>query len=268
MDNFSIDALVINRNLKSVTDSLVGELESSQFFQTVGVVDGASREEEISNHTVVRSDALAVQAFGLRINRGYNLAISWWINQSNHADYLLLLPNDTVIVEMNISELIASLDRKFPVAAIVPLPADSPYKQILPKGRLGIGWHFNEGPIILSKKFILHQKKCGREVFDSDNFRGYLSFIDLALRIYANNFCMIGTDLISFNENESHLQNHHDLIVTEEVSRNASLLLKEGRAWLARKHGLIDGISLENLVRLSFEEFIRLNPKLSSWIIR
>ncbi len=268
MDNFSIDALVINRNLKSVTDDLIGKLESSKSFRSIGVVDGASREEEISNHTVVRSDSLAAQAFGLRINRGYNLAISWWIKQSIQSDYLLLLPNDTVMVEMNVSELIASLDDKFPVAAIVPLPADSPYQTILPKGRIGIGWHFNEGPIVLSKNFILHQERCGREVFDSENFRGYLSFIDLALRIYANHFCMIGTNLISFNENESHLHNHHELIVTEEASRNASLLLKEGRAWLAQKHGLIDGLSFENLVRLSFEEFMRLNPKLSSWRIR
>jgi len=79
---------------------------------------------------------------------------------------------------------------------------------------------------------------------------------------------MIGTALISFNENESHLQNHHDLIVTEEASRNADLLLKEGRAWLAQKYGLTDGISLENLVRLSFEEFMRQNPKLIHWKIR
>jgi len=268
MGSFDIDALVINRNLKSVTNLLIRELESSKYFRTVGVVDGGSRDDEISEHTVVRSDSLPVQAYGLRINRGYNLAISWWMNQSSQSDYLLLLPNDTVLVEMRVQELIAALNEKLPVAAIVPLPADSPYKKILPPGRIGLGWHFNEGPIILSKKFIRHQKRCGREVFDSDNFRGYLSFVDLALRIYANHFCMLGTDLISFNENESHLQNHHDLIVTEEASRNAILLLKEGRAWLAGKHGLMDGISLENLVRVAFDEFIRVNPKLSNLKIK
>jgi hypothetical protein len=268
MTRLEIDALVINRNLRIVTDRLVnGLLESEDFFR-VGVVDAGSRLDEISAHTVVRDNSFEVETFGLRINRGYNLAISWWMNQKNRAKYILLLPNDTEIQEQQTKLLIESLEFFRPIGAIIPLPKESPYRAILPRGRVGLGWNFNEGPIILTAEFIEICLRSGKPVFDPDNFRGYLSFVELALQAYANNFGILATDLISFTENESHLILHSDLIKTEDYARNAALILIEGRIWLGKKYGFLDGITLENTTRLVYEEYIRLHPHFSDYIIR
>ena len=62
--------------------------------------------------------------------------------------------------------------------------------------------------------------------------------------------------------------NHSELIKTEDVARNASLLLAEGRIWLGRKYGFLDGFTLENLTRLAFEEFMRLHPHYSEYRMR
>ena len=268
MTRLKIDALVINRNLRVVTDRLVSGLLESKDFGKVGVVDAGSRVEEISTHTVVRDSSLEVETFGLRINRGYNLAISWWMKQEDKADYVLLLPNDTEIQEQRLDALAESLSVFKPIGAIIPLPMESPYRAILPPARIGLGWHFNEGPIILKSDFLEIFLRSGRPFFDPDNFRGYLAFVELALQAYSNNFGILATDLISFTENESHLINHSELIKTENVARNATLLLAEGRIWLGRKYGFLDGITLENLTRLAFEEFMRLHPHYSDYKIR
>lgn len=268
MTKLTIDALVINRNLRFVTDRLVTGLLESGDFARVGVVDAGSRVEEISAHTVVRDNSFEVETFGLRINRGYNLAISWWMNQENRAEYILLLPNDTEIQEQKLNVLLESLEFFRPFGAIIPLPMESPYRAILPRGRVGLGWHFNEGPIILTSEFLEICLRSGKPVFDPENFRSYLSFVELSLRAYSNNFGILATDLISFTENESHLILHSDLINTDDFARNAALLLTEGRSWLGKKYGFLDGFTMENLTRLAYEEFIRLHPQFLDYIIR
>jgi hypothetical protein len=263
-----IDVLILNRNLKQVTDNLVATLKSDPRVDFVGVIDAGSRQEEISNFTVVRDDSIEVEQHGLRLNRGFNLGVSWWQSQERTSNYLLLLPNDTEIINFELDSLVSGLAKISQLAAALPLMRNSPYTQILPKERVGIVWSVNEGPIILTKTFVEHQFRCGVSVFDNQNFRGYLSFTDLAVKIYANNFCIVASDLISFKENETYLQSQYQLIGTEPVEENSRLLLNEGKVWLAKKYGLHEGRSLELIARLLFEEFFRANPKHISFRIR
>jgi glycosyltransferase involved in cell wall biosynthesis len=264
----TIDAIVLNRNLMCVTDNLIADLNRRDCFGFVGVVDAGSRDEEVSKYTVVKANSPEVKVFGLRVNRGYNLAINWWLNQSTNSQYLLLLPNDTEINCLDLELLWESLPERIKVAAIVPLSVTDPYNAILPSQGVGLGWNFNEGPIVLSREFIEFMVSCGCEVFDSKNFRSYLSFVEIALKAYANDYALVATRHISFIENESHLEKHYDLIATEESSKNAELLIAEGRAWLGRKYGIIDGMAFENLVRLSFEDFLFSNPQVKHLEIR
>ena len=100
------------------------------------------------------------------------------------------------------------------------------------------------------------------KVWYPDNFRGYLSFMELALQIFSANIGLVATDLISFSENQSHLLHNHHLIGTEPIAKNLELLIEEGEKWLAHKHGLGDRWSFEMIARLAFEEFMRVNPEL------
>lgn len=256
MSRLTVDALVLNRNLRNVTDKLVEDLLTLNTFANVGVIDSGSQNSEVSKYTLVKSETIDAKNFGLRINRGFNLGINWWLNQKNTSDFLLLLPNDTEISEFNWHDLSNVLPLDLNVGAIVPLSIDSPYQKIVHKSRVGIGWNFNEGPICLNKKFIELMDSCGTQVFDSSNFRGYLSFIELAVKIYGNSFVMLATNLISYQENESHLLKHYDLIKTEKKLLNEELLIKEGSVWLSKKYGFLDSWAFENMARLLFEDYL------------
>lgn len=260
-DKSLFDVLILNRNLKQVTDNLVARLKSEPQVSFVGVIDAGSRLEEISKFTVVRDDSIEAEQHGLRLNRGFNLGISWWQAQERTSNFLLLLPNDTEIINFELNSLVSGIAEIGQIAVVVPLMRNSPYIPILHKRRVGIVWSINEGPIILTRPFIEHQVRCGVNVFDNQNFRGYLSFTDLAVKIYANNFCVAVSDFITFKENETYLQSQYQLIGTEPIEENSRLLLNEGKVWLAKKYGLHEGRSLELMARLLFEEFFRANPK-------
>jgi hypothetical protein len=256
-----LDVLILNRNLKSVTDRLFDNFIDNRHINIIGVIDSGSRDEEVSANTVVRDASIEALLHGLRINRGFNLGINWWRNQPTESSFLLLLPNDTELIEFDIDGLIRGLEGFRNIAAILPLSQNSPYTEILPESRLGLVWSINEGPILLSRKYVDFQSKCSSLVFDDNNFRGYLTFTELAIKSYANNFGILATDFISFRENESYLQTKHQLIGTEPLEDNARLLLDEGRVWLARKYGLSDGRSFELIARLLFEEYLRVHPE-------
>jgi len=271
MGSSSLDVLILNRNLKEVTDALVSNLYIQTGVKFVGVIDAGSVSDQVSKHTVVKNSSIEAKSLGLRLNRGFNLGIDWWIHQSDRSDYLLLLPNDAEIASFDAPNLFSSLyslRNQVKVAAVIPLSSDSPYLHILPEKRVGLGWSFNEGPIILNLEFIEFILQCGSEVFDSTNFRGYLSFVELALKVYANDFALVATDYLSFTENESHLQKHHELIITEQAQENARLLVMEGSAWLGKKYAVSDGICFENIVRLIFESFLGRRTDLSHLRLR
>lgn len=263
-----LDVLILNRNLKAVTDNLYNTLNGYACINLIGVIDSGSRPEEVSSNTVVRDSSIDAVLHGLRINRGFNLGISWWRNQMTDSRFLLLLPNDTELIEFDIANLIQGLEKFRNIAAVLPLSQNNPYLEILPKSRLGLVWSINEGPILLSRKYIDFQSMCGASIFDDSNFRGYLSFIELAIKAYASNFGILATDFVSFRENETHLLTRHQLIGTEPLEENARLLLDEGKIWLARKYGLSDGRSFELIARLLFEEYLQVNPEEADQIIR
>lgn len=99
------DVLVLNRNLRAVTDSLVNQMAKQKNVDGCFVVDSGSRQEEISDHTVVGDSSHSAFVYGLRLNRGFNLGISRWLENRDSADYLLLLPNDSELVTWDIDKL-------------------------------------------------------------------------------------------------------------------------------------------------------------------
>ena len=256
----TIDVLILNRNLRSITDDLVRSIVFHNRNAMVGVIDAGSRKEEKSDFTVVSDDSKFVAKHGLRINRGYNLGIKWWLAHSTNSDWLLLLPNDSEIVAWYANELLKQLEN-FPNAAVViPIAPTNPYIALLGPLRLGLGWNFHEGPILLKRSYLESRTKDQGYVFDEDNFRSYLSFIELSMQAYGDNWSVVATDLISFFENESHLLSDSALIQTESYSENLELLVIEGEAWLRKKYGWQDRWPLEMAARALFERYLEMNP--------
>jgi hypothetical protein len=257
-----VDVLILNRNMQKVTDELVEKLKAHTDVQNCLVVDAGSRESEVSKYTFIRDSSERTLQLGLRPNKGFQLGLQEWVKSSNQAQWVLLLPNDSEIVQWNLRELLHQLAPSREIVAVVPISPANPYTGMLPESRIAFGWNFHEGPLLLRKDFVENRLNSQGYVLDPDNFRGYLSFIEIALQIFSANIGLVATDLISFSENQSHLLHNHHLIGTEPIAKNLELLIEEGEKWLAHKHGLEDRWSFEMLTRLAFEEFMRVNPEL------
>jgi hypothetical protein len=256
-----VDVLILNRNLRSVTDSLVDAMSKQKHVAGCFVVDSGSRKEEISQHTVIGDSSHTAFVHGLRPNRGFNLGVSWWLQNRDTSDYLLLLPNDSELVAWNIERLLDELDGCKGIGAVIPLPPNDPYLGLLGEDSVGIGWNFHEGPVLFTRTFLRNRFALG-PVFDPENFRGYLSFIDLAFQMYSSNIGILASDLIQFSENTSILINEFQLMGTEPLEENMALLVSEGETWLANKYGTKERWTIELATRLLFEEFLRVNPDL------
>lgn len=255
-----IDVLILNRNMKTITEKLVKNLKTQPSIRLCAVIDSGSREPEVSTYTVVQDSSDFAITHGLRPNRGFDLGIKWWLQQENKSDWLLLLPNDSELVNFNSVKLLEEL-QKFPlVVGVILISPGNPYGELLSSSRIGIIWNSHEGPLMLRRKFLEDRFENQGYLLDPKNYRGYLSFLELALQIYANNKALAATDLISFRENQTHIFNSYQLIGTEPHSKNLELLVSEGESWLASKYGVEDRWSFELMVRLVFEEFMRVNP--------
>lgn len=257
-----VDVLILNRNMQKVTDELVKKLMEYSDVQNCLVVDAGSRQSEVSEYTFVRDSSERTIQLGLRPNKGFQLGLQEWMKSSDQAQWVLLLPNDSEIVQWNLQELLLQLASSNQIVAVVPISPTNPYSGMLPESRIAFGWNFHEGPLLLRKDFVESRLLNQGYVLDPDNFRGYLSFIELALQVFSANLALVATDLISFSENQSHLLHNHHLIGTEPIAKNLELLIEEGEKWLAHKHGLEDRWAFEMLTRLAFEEFMRVNPEL------
>ena len=112
----------------------------------------------------------------MRLNRGYNLGLNWWLKNSNiNSNWVCLLPNDSVIENMEIVKLLDKVDKYEKCQVIVPLSPLSAYSKHLVDKNLFLNWHFTEGPIIFKHSLVEYFFKQKSLIFDHDNFRGYLS---------------------------------------------------------------------------------------------
>jgi len=256
-----IDILILNRNMKTVTDQLVSNLKKLKNVGFCGVIDSGSKESEVSEFTFIRNNSNDVLKHGLRPNRGFHLGLLNWLAREPDSEWVLLLPNDSEVVNWDFDRFLSIIEKNQSVVAAVPIAPGNPYSEMLPKERVAIGWNFHEGPLLLKKQFVAERLKNQGYVLDPSNFRGYLSFIELSLQIYSNNLSIVATDLVSFRENQSHILHNYQLIGTEPWEKNLEMLVNEGEKWLAEKHGVMDRWSFEMIARLVFEEFIRVNPK-------
>ena len=101
-------------------------------------------------------------------------------------------------------------------------------------------------------------------LFDDENFRAFLSFKEIAFRIYSANFAIGIYDKFLVAEKEELLLTYSELMKTESFSLNKKLLISEGEKWLFKKYGIFDRWAFETAIRLLHEEFVKVNPEYKS----
>lgn len=256
------DVLILNRNLGGVADSLAEVwLNNPEFDGKTYVVDAGSKEKLKSKYTSLVIDNEEAKRSGLRPNRGFSLGVRKWLEDEAHS-WLLLLPVDSEVVNAEITILQNKIKKLSKIGAIIPLSQNSPYTNLIGKDDIAIGWHFSEGPIMISRDLANRITADNKYfLFDWNNFRGYLNFIEFALRTYTNDFCILATTLLMINQNDDHLINNSQLIGTEPKDENLNLLVAEGIDWLRGKYGFEDRWALEWITRQAFESFLECNQQ-------
>jgi GT2 family glycosyltransferase len=263
-----IDIIILNRNLGEVCDALVAKLSAHLDLEldNMIVVDSGSEPELKSRHTSIGLDDERTRQHGLRFGRGMNLGLEYRRNLQKVNPWVLLLPVDTEIIKWDLHRFLGSISNHRNIAAIKPASKDSEYLRILGDDEFRYGWNFEEGAWLISSSFLdFHFKNFpDSSFFDESNFRGYLTSLELAFRAYINGFSVGITSSLVVFENETHLLERSDLIRTEPIGENQKLLLEEGLNWLHRKYQIQDAWDFAQLVRLTYDQFLKENPDLSA----
>ena len=256
-----VSAVILNRNMGEICDNLRSTL-NRHGINEVFVVDASTTKKLMSLNPEVVPKGRDVKKNGLRINRGYNLGLSYALRNSE-SEWVLCLPVDTEIKKIDLDSLLIHLDRFPKIQAIAPIEQNSPYTPLIPNSGIGLTWNVPEGPILLKSQFV-RNFEFGNSVqlFDDKNFRGYLSFMELALKIYGNDSALAITNHIEILEREDYLLNFAELMKTEPMELNKTLLISEGKEWILHKYGLHSRWAFENMVRLLYENFLSVNPPL------
>lgn len=251
-------AIILNRNLGTICDELRHNLLNSGISDVI-IVDSSTGRELQSEFVNVSADDNESIKQGLRINRGFNIGLNYAL-QHFEFEWVFCFPVDTQIVKLEL-EAFELVSAKYPKIQAFPLlEQNDPYLSLMKKD-LGLVWNIPEGPILLKGSFVSQFKVENKVIlFDDNNFRAFLSFKELALRVYANGGAIGLFSNFLISEREDLLLNYFELMKTESFSDNKRLLIEEGNEWLRSKYGISDRWSFENLIRLAYEEFLRCNP--------
>lgn len=252
-------AVILNRNLGNECDKLRINLLDLGFSNVV-IVDSSTDKNFASNYANIQATDIDILEHGYRINRGFNEGLTYSL-KNFQPDWILCLPVDSRIEKIDLKLFEHQAKQYDKIVAYGTINSKSSYFRLL-REPIGIVWNIEEGPIMIHRSFLENFWIDNKiRLFDNDNFRGYLSFKELALKIYGTNRAMGICKFLLIEEREEFLLNFSELMKTESFSLNKELLILEGQFWLKNKYGFSNRWELENLARLLFDEFVLRNPK-------
>lgn len=252
-------AIVLNRNLGKICDELRSELLRKGVSEVIIVDSSTDKMLQSKFVTIGATDKNALE-FGYRINRGFNLGLNYALENCDF-DWVFCIPVDTEILELDLKAF--EIDsRQFPKIMAYTLPEkNDPYLPLI-KNNIGLVWNILEGPILLKQELVSRYKNADNvSLFDDENFRAFLSYKEIAFRIYSANFAVGIYNKFLVAEREELLLTYSELMRTESYSLNKQLLIIEGKKWLFQKYGISDRWAFENVIRLLYDEFLLRNPK-------
>lgn len=252
-------AVILNRNMGEICDDLRKKLLTEGITDVI-VVDSSTDEMLQSKFVTIGSIDQDAKDVGYRINRGFNLGLNFALRNYTF-DWIFCFPVDTEILKFDLGSF-DLISKQFPkIKAYALAEKDDPYLPLI-KNQIGLVWNVPEGPILLSQELVSMFKTTNNvSLFSDENFRSYLSFKELAFRIYSANFALGIFDGFLVAENEELLLTYSELMKTEDFSLNKKLLISEGEEWLFKKYGIFDRWAFENTIRLLYEEFCKVNPE-------
>lgn len=267
--------VILNRNLPKETDELVNSLieKNSVSLDDIYVVEAGSRPKNISKHCSWHVTTEKVIEKGLRFNRGMNYGLMKLINQDLIKKYssVLLLTNDTILLQPNTVKNLESIFEKFPrLGLLSPCGVKWGERDLLGEKITKCVWHLNNSAYMLRTSFIedivnFDAKYDEDYFFEGSNFRGYLSEYSLIMKAYCNDWAVALTTKVLIEENEDLLFKKYELINTESYNKNLLLYVDEGNKWLKRKFGLKSKWPLITLAKSSYDNFFKFHPEYSSY---
>ena len=270
----NICTIILNRNLPEPTNKLVEHIKKYDGNYTdIFVLEAGSDIKKVSKYCTWHADEPEVINNGLRYCRGMNYALLNLFKEKNWDKYeaFFLLTNDTEFHEKEtIKPLISILKKHKHIGILSPCSQKWGEKKLLLKEKTKYFWFIHNNALLLRREFIESIREINSPdymnfLFDGSNFRGYLSESELIAKAYANDWSAAITSLVFAEENESYLLEQSALIKTEGFEDNLKLYLKEGQDWIRRKYGFNSRWSMNQYVKLFYDNFFDLHPELNSF---
>jgi redox-regulated HSP33 family molecular chaperone len=255
-------AIILNRNLGEICDELREELLRKGIFDVI-VVDSSTEQSLKSKFATIGAVDQNALDHGYRINRGFNLGLGYAL-KNYEFDWVFCFPVDTEIISLDLEAFDVDSEQFPKIMAYSLLEKEDPYLPLI-KNQVGLVWNILEGPILLKYELVSKYETDNIvTLFDNENFRTFMSYKEIAFRIYSANLAVGIYSKFLVAEREDLLLTYSELMKTESYSLNKRLLISEGEKWLFKKYGIFDRWAFETIIRLLYEEFIKVNPKYKS----
>ena len=156
MKKKEVATIILNRNLKSVTDKLYKKiLKYNKNHTDVYIVDSGSDKKKKSVFTTWSADWKSARKNGLRFSRGMNFGLSNLYKENKFKDYnyFLLLTNDSEVESKNFLKNLISIMKRFKSIAILsPCSKKWGEKFLLKKNKLKFFWYIHNNALLIRKE--------------------------------------------------------------------------------------------------------------------
>jgi len=276
MKKNKVGTIILNRNLKKITDNLYEKIfRYNKNFTDIYVVDSGSDHKKKSKYTTWSADWKSAKKKGLRFSRGINYGLFKLYKEGRFKDYeyFLLLTNDSEVESKPfIKELVNIMNKIKSIAILSPCSKKWGERFLLEKQRLKFFWYIHNNAYFIRKEFI--ELICKKEksnyinfLFDGKNFRGFGADSELIMKAYKNNMSAAITSKVWIEENENYLLKKSSLIKTDPYDQNLKLYINEGLNWIKKKYNFNSRWDMHLYVKKYYDIFFKKNKKLKIYKI-
>lgn len=261
-----VAALVLNRNLPTVTDILVEHLVRwNGDLSDVYVIESGSDPERRSRYQSFVADWPEARQHGLRFPRGFNFGLLE-LEKLRKYDYYFLVCQDSVFSEEpTLSILLAEMQRHPRLGVLSPCSPEWGEAKLIPDGETRLFWFVNHIAWLLRRELLDCIKNTADPsymdyVYDGTNFRGYNADLELIAKAYVNDYATGITKRAKFREDSTLTDRMAAEMKTDPQQVNRPRMYEEGMRWLRRKYGFNSRWTMITYVKAFYDRFFEHNP--------
>jgi hypothetical protein len=269
-----VATIILNRNLPEITDKLYEQIKMYDGGITdIFVIESGSDNHLLSKYTNWHANWSEAIEKGLRFGGGMNYGLNEIYKSGDFFQYdaFFLLTNDIEFDDRPVVAPLLNILKNHPdIGIISPCGRDWGEKLLLNTQSIKYFWSINFNAYLIRRDFIEDIGTFGglngkNFLFDSSNFRGYGTEMEIAAKAYANNWSTAITSDVWMHENHSHLLNKSSLIKTEKYDDHLKLYIDEGIKWMRQKYGFKDHWNMQFYVKSLYDNFFEQNPSLKKY---